>query len=185
MQVVGEMEYYLATAFEEIYVPPSAYVSLRGLAVQGAFLGGESVQRLLTSALSCLDGGSHRHLSASSASSGNLLHCKGRMCGLIAYILPKPQCQDHEQGCNMASTTYPNPLLLLVLMLLLVLTLMLVVAEVLEKAGIEPQVKRIGKYKSAGDQFARRDMSDAEGGCSPLFWTTSTSTGSAPSLPPA
>ena len=33
---------------------------------------------------------------------------------------------------------------------------------VLEKVGVEPQVKRIGKYKSAGDQLLRRDMSDAQ-----------------------
>lgn len=35
-------------------------------------------------------------------------------------------------------------------------------AGVLEKAGIQPQVKRLGKYKSAGDQLARKDMSDAQ-----------------------
>jgi protease-4 len=33
---------------------------------------------------------------------------------------------------------------------------------VLDKIGIEPQVKRIGAYKSAGDQLARRTMSDAQ-----------------------
>lgn len=33
---------------------------------------------------------------------------------------------------------------------------------VFEKVGIEPQIKRIGKYKSAGDQLGRRDMSDAQ-----------------------
>ena len=32
----------------------------------------------------------------------------------------------------------------------------------LEKAGVQPQVKRLGKYKSAGDQLARKDMSDAQ-----------------------
>ncbi|XP_058755120.1 serine protease SPPA, chloroplastic-like isoform X2 [Vicia villosa] len=31
---------------------------------------------------------------------------------------------------------------------------------VLDNIGIEPQVERIGKYKSAGDQLARRTMSD-------------------------
>ncbi|KAL8134907.1 hypothetical protein AgCh_009787 [Apium graveolens] len=31
---------------------------------------------------------------------------------------------------------------------------------VLEKVGIEPQIQRIGKYKSAGDQFTRKDMSE-------------------------
>ena len=32
----------------------------------------------------------------------------------------------------------------------------------LEKVGIEPQVKRIGKYKSAGDQLLRKDMSEPQ-----------------------
>lgn len=32
---------------------------------------------------------------------------------------------------------------------------------VLEKVGVEPQVQRIGKYKSAGDQLSRKDMSEA------------------------
>lgn len=31
---------------------------------------------------------------------------------------------------------------------------------VLEKIGIEPQVQRIGKYKSAGDQLTRKNISD-------------------------
>lgn len=31
---------------------------------------------------------------------------------------------------------------------------------ILENIGIEPQVERIGKYKSAGDQLARRTMSE-------------------------
>ncbi|KAJ1280842.1 hypothetical protein BS78_04G263100 [Paspalum vaginatum] len=31
---------------------------------------------------------------------------------------------------------------------------------VLEKVGIEPEIQRIGKYKSAGDQLARRSMSN-------------------------
>ncbi|KAK3037120.1 hypothetical protein RJ639_031539 [Escallonia herrerae] len=31
---------------------------------------------------------------------------------------------------------------------------------VLEKVGIEPQVERIGKYKSAGDQLARKNISE-------------------------
>lgn len=36
------------------------------------------------------------------------------------------------------------------------------VRGVLEKIGIEPQVERIGKYKSAGDQLLRKDMSEAQ-----------------------
>lgn len=31
---------------------------------------------------------------------------------------------------------------------------------VFEKVGIEPQVQRIGKYKSAGDQLTRKTMSE-------------------------
>eukprot|EP00887_Chlorella_sp_A99_P004631 scaffold4.g4631.t1 len=61
LERAGEKEYYLASACEELYAPPSAYLSLRGLSV-----------------------------------------------------------------------------------------------------GVEPQVKRIGKFKSAGDQLLRRDMSDAQ-----------------------
>ena len=33
-------------------------------------------------------------------------------------------------------------------------------AGVFEKIGIEPQVQRIGKYKSAGDQLTRKTMSE-------------------------
>lgn len=36
----GEKEYFLATACEEIYIPPVAQLSLRGLSVQGQFLRG-------------------------------------------------------------------------------------------------------------------------------------------------
>lgn len=39
----GEKEYYLASACEEIYAPPSAYVSLYGLAVQASFLRGQLI----------------------------------------------------------------------------------------------------------------------------------------------
>jgi len=73
MELATEREYYIATACEELYMPSSAYISLRGLAVSGTFLRG-----------------------------------------------------------------------------------------VLEYVGIEPQIKRIGVYKSAGDQLGRRDMSDAQ-----------------------
>ena len=68
----GEKEYYLASACGEIYAPPTAGLSLRGVSVAGTFLRG-----------------------------------------------------------------------------------------VLDKVGVEPQVRRIGKYKSAGDQLLRSDMSGA------------------------
>ncbi|CAN6477476.1 unnamed protein product [Victoria cruziana] len=68
--VCQEKEYYLACACGELYVPPSAYVSLYGLKVEASFLGG-----------------------------------------------------------------------------------------VFEKIGIEPQVQRIGKYKSTGDLLSRKSMS--------------------------
>ena len=35
-------------------------------------------------------------------------------------------------------------------------------AGVFEKAGIQPQVKRLGKYKSAGDQLSRKDMAEPQ-----------------------
>ena len=40
MEVGGEKEYFLASAAEEMYVPPSAYFTLKGFAVQGTFLRG-------------------------------------------------------------------------------------------------------------------------------------------------
>lgn len=72
-ELASMKEYYVMSCCEEIYVPPAAYMSLRGVAVSGSFLRG-----------------------------------------------------------------------------------------VLEKVGVEPQVQRIGKYKSAGDQIGRKDMSDAQ-----------------------
>jgi len=33
---------------------------------------------------------------------------------------------------------------------------------VLDKVGVEPQVQRIGKYKSFGDSINRTDFSDAQ-----------------------
>ncbi|XP_078159412.1 signal peptide peptidase [Carex rostrata] len=71
MPICGEKEYYLACACGELYVPPSAYVSLLGLTVQQSFLRG-----------------------------------------------------------------------------------------LLEKIGVEPEIQRIGKYKSAGDQLARKTISE-------------------------
>ncbi|EYU38164.1 hypothetical protein ABFS82_04G140000 [Erythranthe guttata] len=67
----GEKEYYIGSACQELYAPPSAYFQLYGLTVSASFLGG-----------------------------------------------------------------------------------------VLEKIGIEPQVERIGKYKSAGDQLTRKSISN-------------------------
>lgn len=36
----------------------------------------------------------------------------------------------------------------------------IVFTGVLENVGVEPQVERIGKYKSAGDQLIRKNMSE-------------------------
>ncbi|KAL7114772.1 hypothetical protein ACP275_04G142200 [Erythranthe tilingii] len=71
MPACGVKEYYIGSACDELYAPPSAYVGLYGLLAQASFLGG-----------------------------------------------------------------------------------------VLEKVGIEAQVERIGKYKSAGDQLTRKSMSN-------------------------
>lgn len=40
MPLGGEKEYYLACACQELYVPPGAYITLRGLKVQAQFVGG-------------------------------------------------------------------------------------------------------------------------------------------------
>ena len=71
LERASEKEMYLASSFSEIYAPPSASVSLRGISVKGTFLRGT-----------------------------------------------------------------------------------------LDKIGIEPEVRRIGNYKSAGDQLLREDMSE-------------------------
>lgn len=71
LERAGEKEMYLASAFEEIYAPPSASISIRGISVKGTFLRG-----------------------------------------------------------------------------------------VLDKVGVDPEVRRIGNYKSAGDQLLRHDMSE-------------------------
>ncbi|BDA50409.1 Protease 4 [Coccomyxa sp. Obi] len=73
MAAGGEKEYYVASACQELYVPPSGSLSLRGLAVSGTFL-----------------------------------------------------------------------------------------RSALEKVGVDPNIIRIGKYKSAGDQLLRKDMSEAQ-----------------------
>lgn len=73
MERAGEKEYYLASAFDEMYCPPSGSINLLGFSVSGTFLKG-----------------------------------------------------------------------------------------VFEKIGIEPEVRRIGKFKSAGDQLLRTDMSEAQ-----------------------
>lgn len=73
MKTAGEKEFYLASAFEEVAIAPTANIRLAGFSVAGTFLRG-----------------------------------------------------------------------------------------VLDKVGVEPQVQRIGAYKSAGDQLLRRDMSEAQ-----------------------
>lgn len=73
LERAGEKEYFLASAFGEVYAPPCASLSLRGLSVSGTFLRG-----------------------------------------------------------------------------------------VLDKVGVEPEVRRIGKYKSAGDQLLRSEMSEPQ-----------------------
>lgn len=43
MPTCGMKEYYIGSACDELYAPPSAYVELYGLLVQASFLGGELV----------------------------------------------------------------------------------------------------------------------------------------------
>lgn len=37
MKLAGEKEYYLATAFDKVYIPPSASIRLAGFTVAGVF----------------------------------------------------------------------------------------------------------------------------------------------------
>lgn len=39
--ICGEKEYYIGSACQELYAPPSAYFQLYGLTVQASFLGGQ------------------------------------------------------------------------------------------------------------------------------------------------
>lgn len=123
----GEKEYYLASAFGEIYAPPSASLSLRGMSVAGTFLRG-ALEKV---------GGQHLAVEAGAPLSGALY---GLMHGLAGRNCPfmRPRTCNHP----------PNPALPLLLLQ--------------RQVGVEPEVRRIGKYKSAGDQLLREDMSEAQ-----------------------
>lgn len=49
----GEKEYYLASVFSEIYAPPSASLSLRGMSVAGTFLRG-ALEKVRAQGRACL-----------------------------------------------------------------------------------------------------------------------------------
>ncbi|KAK1388039.1 Protease 4 isogeny [Heracleum sosnowskyi] len=75
---------------------------------------------------------------------------------IVCYI---PACREKEYylGCACQELFAP-PSAYFALYGLSVQTSFL--GGVLEKVGIEPQVQRIGKYKSAGDQLTRKDISE-------------------------
>ncbi|XP_058768439.1 serine protease SPPA, chloroplastic-like [Vicia villosa] len=108
--------------------------------------------------------------------SGVYLHIEGLNCGwgkveeirrhilnfkksgkfVVAYL---PTCQEKEYYLACAcEEIYAPPSAYFSLFGLSVQASFL--RGVLDNIGIEPQVERIGKYKSAGDQLARRTMSD-------------------------
>ncbi|KAG6481123.1 hypothetical protein ZIOFF_057716 [Zingiber officinale] len=99
--VCREKEYYIACACGELYVPPSAYVGLYGLALQTTFVGGRD--RLL----------------------------KGKAFSTTEVCLSFIQGSYGSFQCK----------------------------SVLEKAGIDPEVHRIGPYKSVGEQLTHKSMS--------------------------
>lgn len=51
--VCREKEYYIACACGELYVPPTAYVRLYGLALQTTFLGGMFAHQYIVHVLKC------------------------------------------------------------------------------------------------------------------------------------
>ncbi|KAI9117552.1 hypothetical protein K1719_011718 [Acacia pycnantha] len=76
---------------------------------------------------------------------------------VVAYV---PSCQEKEYYLACAcDEIYAPPSAYFSLFGLTVQSSFL--RGVLDNIGIEPQVERIGKYKSAGDQLARRTISDA------------------------
>ncbi|KAJ6875074.1 hypothetical protein NC652_034715 [Populus alba x Populus x berolinensis] len=86
-----EKEYYLASACDDLYLPPSAYFSFYGFTVQAAFL-----------------------------------------AEFFPIVLPFSMAMNKNNTVN---------------------------DGVFENVGIQPDVQRIGKYKSAGDQLTRKSMS--------------------------
>ncbi|KAG6736786.1 hypothetical protein POTOM_060319 [Populus tomentosa] len=86
-----EKEYYLASACDDLYLPPSAYFSFYGFTVQAAFL-----------------------------------------AEFFPIVLPFSMAMNKSNTVN---------------------------DGVFENVGIQPDVQRIGKYKSAGDQLTRKSMS--------------------------
>ncbi|KAG6745825.1 hypothetical protein POTOM_050335 [Populus tomentosa] len=86
-----EKEYYLASACDDLYLPPTAYFSFYGFTVQAAFL-----------------------------------------AEFFPIVLPFSMAMNKNNTVN---------------------------DGVFENVGIQPDVQRIGKYKSAGDQLTRKSMS--------------------------
>ncbi|KAK0575753.1 hypothetical protein LWI29_006448 [Acer saccharum] len=92
--------------------------------------------------------------------SGIYLHIESLNCGwgkfIIGYV---PACGEKEYYLACAcEELYAPPSAYFSLYGLTVQASFL--GGVLEKVGVEPQVQRIGKYKSAGDQLTRKTMSE-------------------------
>jgi hypothetical protein len=120
MKIATEKEYFLATAFEELYVPPSASIRLAGFAVAGA-----ARPRWLRCWFECVFSG---------------VDVSASMRLVTSSCITTPHFPPYQ--------TQPGTFL----------------RGVLDKVGVEPQVKRIGAYKSAGDQLLRKDMWVTKGG---------------------
>ena len=168
----GEKEYYLATAAEEIYVAPTAQFSLRGFKVAGAqrsvLLLGQSLWHhgslpglgllQINRPLALRIWGDSRHagslpcrlhLGADDNCDRSSVPCMGcevhlqtpwRMEALTADLALVPTDRpDPRSSCVAPAGTF--------------------LRGVLDKVGVQPELVRIGKFKSAGDQLLRSDMS--------------------------
>lgn len=147
MERATEKEYYLASAFEEVYCPPTALLLIRGFSVSSLFLRG-ALDKVGLRVRWRIGAGGRRE------AAGCLLQTRewrqvvvgpgmgtsgcGRRSRQPATWQPGARCP--ESGASFLARLAPS-------------------CPAHCQLGIEPEVRRIGKYKSAGDQLLRKDMS--------------------------
>lgn len=151
----GEKEYYLGCACEELYAPPSAYFSLYGLTAQAQFLGGK-----------------YWYLNFQlkfSISQQNAIYCYWYFLWFANKKIVLLGLYSAKFQVTYATAIQKPRVRFIIACLYLYLSISkstntpnqsVVRKGVLEKVGVQPQVQRIGKYKSAGDQLTRKNISE-------------------------
>ncbi|CAK7323177.1 unnamed protein product [Dovyalis caffra] len=132
-----EKEYFLASACDDLYLPPSAYFSLYGLTVQAAFL-------------------------------AELFHMLGMNCTITSLaIVHTTESHYWKVAIENERCSRKNRSRIGIEFCHIVPLLSMAIDKestandgVFENVGIQPEVQRIGKYKSAGDQLTRKSMSE-------------------------